>query len=134
VPRKNLSDRTIRLYNRLVHEMAAMNYTLHFAKPGGTIGKDTIAHLNAMSRLANRLFCQIVDLPRFAPRDPDAPMTHADLTIHVARMTSAALYYEEFYRHHSAEGRAEAKQAAYEADKAAAEKAYAAEGLPSPHL
>ena len=114
-----LGQRAILRYNRLSYDLAAFEYVLRKARPSGTVGPPTLRKLNHMLRTANRLFARHPDLPRFELLDPAAPLTMADLTVILSRLTIGALHFEERYRHLQS---LPPKPSSYDA-----------EGLPSPH-
>lgn len=99
-----LGPRAIRSYNRLAKDIAAFNYVLRIAKPSGPVGRETIATLNGLALMANRLFRHHSDLPRFAGVALDHTMSQADLAIAVARLNAACVHFEERYAHLTAEG------------------------------
>lgn len=119
MPSNRLGHRAITAYNRLSRELAALNYVLRVAKPAGIVSEFTLRGLNRAIRTANRLFCREAELPSFAMLDPITPMTVADFTILVARLTAAALAFEERYARLTVE---------------APQPYQAADGLPSPHI
>ncbi|MFD2646852.1 hypothetical protein ACFSX5_03480 [Devosia albogilva] len=114
-----LGQRAILRYNRLSYELAAFEYVLRKAKPAGAVGAATVHQVNQMLRAANSLFRRHADLPRFDLLDPAAPVTVADLTILLSRLTIGALHFEERYKHLQT---VPPKPSLYDS-----------EGLPSPH-
>lgn len=113
-----LGHRAMTAYNRLSRELAALNYVLRIVKPTGMVGASTLQSLNHALLTADRLFCREAELPRFGRLDPAKPLTMADFTILVTRLTAAALAFEERYAQL----------------RAAPNPDYAREGLPSPHI
>ncbi|MEO5807315.1 hypothetical protein [Devosia sp.] len=96
--RTTLSPRTINAYNRFAKEIAAINF-IRREKPSGALGSSTVATCNKLVAAANRLFKPEPDMPRFLRIDPTTPMTQADLRLLTARLTAAALDFEERYAH-----------------------------------
>lgn len=94
-----LGPRARNAYSRLAKELAALNFVVSRAKPAGTIGETSRRSLNRVIRTANRLFQREPGMPRFAQPDPVEPMSAADLALLVARLSAAALAFEERYRH-----------------------------------
>ncbi len=103
--RPALGPRDIDDYNRLARDLAAFNFVLRKTKPGGTVRGETLMALNGLINIANRLFRRHTDLPRFVPVDVGIPMAMADLSVIIARLTLAALLYQERYRHLTASAR-----------------------------
>lgn len=101
--RTNLSQRTIAAYNRFSKEVAAINF-IRKEKPTGPLGPSTVATCNRLIGAANRLFGPEPDMPRFLHIDPTTPMTQADLLLLTARLTIAAVNFEERYAHQADEG------------------------------
>lgn len=95
----HLGRRAIIAYNRLSRDLAALNYVLRIAKPSGMVGDLTLRQFNGICHAANRLFCRELALPRFYMIDLERPLTVADFTILVARLTMAAQAFEERYSH-----------------------------------
>jgi hypothetical protein len=99
-----LGPRARNAYSRLARELGALNYVLRHAKPSGLIGETSRRSLNQAIRTANRLFRREPATPRFFAPDPKDPMTLADLTLLVARITASALAFEERYAHLTEDG------------------------------
>lgn len=95
----SLGPKAIDAYNRFSKELAAFNYALRGSKLTGTVDRDTLLALNGLIAIAQRLFRRHADLPRFSKVDPDRPMTQADLALHVSRLTSASLHFQDRYDH-----------------------------------
>jgi hypothetical protein len=95
----HLGPKAIDAYNRFEKELAAFNYALRHAKPKGPVDSHTLFTLNGLILVARRLFRRHPDLPRFFQVNTDGPMSQADLTIYVARLTAASLHFEERYAH-----------------------------------
>lgn len=100
-----LSPASINSYNQLTRDLAAFNYVLRVAKPGGACTAQTLATLNGLFGRANRLFRRHRDLPHFFSLGIDQTMSQADIAIIVARLTAACLAFEERYEHLTEEGR-----------------------------
>ena len=95
----NLGPKAIDAYNRFSKELAALNYTLRNTKLAGPIDQQTLLALNGLIAIAQRLFRRHPDLPRFSPVDLAKPMSQADFSVLVARLTSAGLHFGERYAH-----------------------------------
>lgn len=94
-----LGYRTIIAYARLARDVAALTFTMRSLKPNSAIGELTQRQCNVVIRSANRVFRRELGLPRFCLIDPAQPLTAADLTILVARLTLACKNFEERYEH-----------------------------------
>ena len=105
--RPGLGPRAINAYNRLSREVAALNYITRVAKPHGPLGEITLRNLNRALHSANRLFRRLPGGPRFAMFDPRDQISMADFVIIVARLTAAAIAFEERYAHLTEEGKAQ---------------------------
>lgn len=99
MPKPHPGRRALIAYNRLSRDMAAVNYVVRVAKPSGMVGDLTMRQFNSICHAANRLFCRELSMPRFHTIDLDRPVTVADFTILVARLTAAILAFEERYHH-----------------------------------
>ena len=100
---RTLNPRTIAAYNRFAKDIAAINF-IRREKPGGALGPSTVATCNRLIAAANRIFGPEPDMPRFRHIDPTTPMTQTDLVLLTARLTAAALDFEERYAELSEEG------------------------------
>jgi hypothetical protein len=122
-----LSQRSIVAYNRLQSDVMAMTHVLRFNKPGGTLGVNTIRTCHHMIRAANRLYRREAGIPSFRQVFDDEPMTMADLSILVTRLTAAGLTFEERYAHYTGEG-------LLKSPSRVLAPALDADGFPSKHL
>ncbi len=105
---RTLKPQTIKAYNRFSKEIAAINF-IRREKPGGALGPSTVATCNRLIAEANRIFGPEPDMPRFLRVDPTTPMTQTDLLVLTARLTAAALEFEERYAHLTVKGREQSR-------------------------
>ena len=122
-----LSQRRIVAYNRLHSDVVAMTYVLRFNKPGGPLGVHTVRACHNVIRAANRLYRREADIPGFRQVFEDEPMTMADLSILLTRLTAAGLTFEERYAHYTKEG-------LLKSPKHILSPALDADGFPSKHV
>jgi hypothetical protein len=106
-----LGQRAIKAYNRLARDVAAYNYILRVAKPGGTIGETSRRSLSRSLQIANRLCRREPGQAQFALFDPVDPMTLFDFALYVARLSAACSDFEERYAHLTQAGIDKAAQA-----------------------
>ena len=94
-----LSQRAIKAYNRLARDVAAYNYILRVAKPGGMIGETSRRSLNKSLHIANRLGQREPSAANFIHIDPIQPLTLFDFALYVARLSAVCTEFEERYAH-----------------------------------